>query len=88
MTKRDPQKRSTEKTVRDIRRGTCRKYSVEEKNRSVREVLRGEDSIDKLGRLDAREIAEAAVQPQPVHTRSCFNSPLNPCFFLRPIACR
>ena len=38
-------KRSAEKTVRDIRRATRRKYSAEEKIRIVIEGLRGEDSI-------------------------------------------
>jgi len=38
-------KRSAEKTVRDIRRATRRHYSAEEKIRIVLEGLRGEDSI-------------------------------------------
>jgi len=38
-------KRSSEKTVRDIRRATRRHYSAEEKIRIVLEGLRGEDSI-------------------------------------------
>lgn len=38
-------KRSAEKTVRDIRRATRRHYSAEEKIRSVLKGLRGEDSI-------------------------------------------
>ena len=41
-------KRSAEKTVRDIRRATRRKYSAEEKIRIVIEGLRGEDSIAEL----------------------------------------
>jgi transposase len=43
-------KRSTEKTVRDIRRATRRHYSAEEKIRIVLEGLRGEDSITELCR--------------------------------------
>ena len=43
-------KRSTEKTVRDIRRTTRRHYSAEEKIRIVLEGLRGEDSITELCR--------------------------------------
>ena len=42
------QKRSAEKTVRDIRRATRRHYSAEEKIRIVLEGLRGEDSIAEL----------------------------------------
>jgi len=38
-------KRSVEKTVRDIRRRTRKKYSAEEKIRIVLEGLRGEESI-------------------------------------------
>ena len=38
-------KRSAEKTVRDIRQATRRHYSAEEKTRIVLEGLRGEDSI-------------------------------------------
>lgn len=38
-------KRSVEKTVRDIRRRTRKKYSAEEKIRIVIEGLRGEDSV-------------------------------------------
>jgi len=43
-------KRGAEKTVRDIRRATRRKYSAEEKIRIVIEGLRGEDSIAELCR--------------------------------------
>ena len=43
-------KRSAEKTVRDIRRATRRHYSAEEKIRVVLEGLRGEDSIAELCR--------------------------------------
>ena len=46
------QKRSTEKTVRDIRRATRRHYSAEEKIRIVLEGLRGEDSIAELCRRE------------------------------------
>ncbi len=45
-------KRSAEKTVRDIRRATRRKYSTEEKIRIVLEGLRGEDSIAELCRKE------------------------------------
>ena len=48
---------SAEKTIRDIKRKTRRKYSSEEKIRIVLEGLRGEDSVAELCR---REIA--AVQ--------------------------
>ena len=41
-------KRSAEKTVRDIRRATRRKYSAEEKISIVLEGLRGEDSVAEL----------------------------------------
>ena len=52
MTKRDQQKSSAEKTVRDIRRATRRHYSAEEKIRIVLEGLRGEDSIAELCRRE------------------------------------
>ena len=45
-------KRSAEKTVRDIRRATRRHYSAEEKIRVVLEGLRGEDSIAELCRKE------------------------------------
>jgi len=45
-------KRSVEKTVRDIRRATRRHYSAEEKIRVVLEGLRGEDSIAELCRRE------------------------------------
>ena len=45
-------KRSAEKTVREIRRATRRKYSAEEKIRIVIEGLRGEDSIAELCRRE------------------------------------
>ena len=45
-------KRSAEKTVRDIRRATRRKYSADEKIRIVIEGLRGEDSIAELCRRE------------------------------------
>jgi len=41
-------RRSVEKTVRDIRRRTRKKYSAEEKIRIVLEGLRGEESIAEL----------------------------------------
>ena len=46
------EKRSVEKTVRDIRRHTRKKYSAEEKIRIVIEGLRGEDSIAELCRRE------------------------------------
>ena len=45
-------KRSAEKTVRDIRRATRRHYSAEEQIRVVLEGLRGEDSIAELCRRE------------------------------------
>lgn len=45
-------KRSADKTVRDIRRATRRKYSAEEKIRIVLEGLRGEDSVAELCRKE------------------------------------
>ncbi len=44
------QKDSAEKTVRDIRRATRRRFSAEEKVRIVLEGLRGEQSIAELCR--------------------------------------
>jgi transposase len=49
MTKRKSTKPSAEKTVRDIRRATRRKYSAEEKIRVVMEGLRAEESIAVWG---------------------------------------
>ena len=46
------QKDSTEKTIRDIRRATRKRYSAEEKIRIVLEGLRGEDSIAELCRRE------------------------------------
>ena len=46
------EKRIAEKTVRDIRRRTRKKYSAEEKIRIVLEGLRGEDSIAELCRRE------------------------------------
>src|SRR5260370_22589572 len=43
---------SAEKTGRDIRRGTRRHHSAEEKIRIVLAGLRGEDSIAELGRRE------------------------------------
>lgn len=45
-------KSNTEKTVRDIRRKTRKKYSAEDKIRIVLEGLRGEDSISSLCRKE------------------------------------
>ena len=52
MTKRNPNKRSAEQTVRDIRRATRRQYSAEEKIRIVLDGLRGEDSVAELCRRE------------------------------------
>ena len=52
MTKRNPNKRSSEQTVRDIRRATRRQYSAEEKIRIVLDGLRGEDSVAELCRRE------------------------------------
>ncbi len=46
------QQDSAEKTVREIRRATRRRYSAEEKIRFVLEGLRGEDSIAALCRRE------------------------------------
>ena len=43
---------SAEKTVRDIRRATRRRFSAEDKIRIVLEGLRGEDSIAELCRRE------------------------------------
>ena len=45
-------RKSIEKTVRDIRRRTRKKYSAEEKIRIVLEGLRGEESIAELCRKE------------------------------------
>jgi len=45
-------KASAEKTVRDIRRRTRRRYSAEDKIRIVLQGLRGEDSIAELCRRE------------------------------------
>jgi transposase len=45
-------KKSVEKTVRDIRRHTRKKYSAEEKTRIVLEGPRGEDSVAELCRRE------------------------------------
>ena len=46
------QKPSAEKTIKDIRRQTRKKYSAEEKIRIVLDGLRGEDSIAALCRRE------------------------------------
>ena len=48
MMPRISNKPSLEKTVRDFRRATRRRYSAEEKIRIVLEGLRGEDTITEL----------------------------------------
>ena len=45
-------KSTVEKTVRDIRRATRKRYSAEEKIRIVLEGLRGEDSVAELCRRE------------------------------------
>ena len=52
MKKGNPNKPSSEKTVRDIRRATRRQYSAEEKIRIVLDGLRGEDSVAELCRRE------------------------------------
>ena len=52
MTNRNTQKASAQKTVRDIRRATRRRYSAEEKIRIVLEGIRGEVSIADLCRRE------------------------------------
>jgi len=52
MTKRIKHTDSSEKTVRDIRRATRRRYSAEEKIRIVLDGLRGEESISELCRRE------------------------------------
>ncbi len=49
---RHTQSDSAEKTVRDIRRATRRRFSAEEKIRIVLRGLRGEDSIAELCRKE------------------------------------
>jgi len=45
-------KASTEKTIREIKRKTRRKYSAEEKIRIILDGLRGEDSIAEICRRE------------------------------------
>lgn len=52
MTKKKSNKSSAEKTIRNIRRNSRRKYSSEEKIRIVLEGLRGEESIAELCRRE------------------------------------
>ncbi len=52
MTKNKSSKSSAEKTIRNIRRNSRRKYSGEEKIRIVLEGLRGEESIAELCRRE------------------------------------
>ena len=52
MTKKKSSKSSAEKTIRNIRRNSRRKYSGEEKIRIVLEGLRGEESIAELCRRE------------------------------------
>ncbi len=50
--KRDVGRDGAEKTVRDIRRATRRRFSAEEKIRITLEGLRGEDSVAELCRRE------------------------------------
>ncbi len=50
--KRDVGRDGAEKTVRDIRRATRRRFSAEEKIRIILEGLRGEDSVAELCRRE------------------------------------
>ena len=52
MTKQKSTKPSAEKSVRDIRRATRRKYSAEEKIRIVMEGLRAEERMAELCRKE------------------------------------
>lgn len=52
MTEKKSSKPSAEKTIRNIRRNSRRKYSGEEKIRVVLEGLRGEESIAELCRRE------------------------------------
>lgn len=52
MKKQRSTKPSAEKSVRDIRRATRRKYSAEEKIRIVMEGLRAEESVAELCRKE------------------------------------
>ena len=66
MTKRNPNKHSSEQTVRDIRRATRRQNWAEEKIRIVLDGLRGEDSVAELCR---REGINVMTQPK-LHTHA------------------
>ena len=50
---------NTEKTVKDIRRNTRRKFSTEEKIRIVLDGLRGESSVAEL----CRQVLENTFHP-------------------------
>ena len=73
------EKTSAEKTVRDIRRRTRKKYSAEEKIRIVLEGLRGEENIAELCRREglnsnvyyrwSKEFMEASDKFQTPTTR-------------------
>jgi transposase len=52
MARKKQSKKSTEATVRDIRRKTRRRFSSEDKIRIVLEGLRGEQSIQELCRRE------------------------------------
>ena len=70
---RKTSKPSAEKTVRNIRRATRRRYSAEEKLRIVLEGLRGEDSIAELC---SREGLNANVSQTPIPAQFPTNSRL------------
>lgn len=65
MTNTKLNKRSAEKTVRDVRRATRRNYSPEEKNRIVLEGLRDEEPIAALCRKQGinQNLYEAGKKP-------------------------
>ena len=61
MTLGKPTKSSTEKSVRDIRRATRRKFSAEEKIRIVIEGLRVEESIAELYRKGIKSLEDRVM---------------------------
>jgi len=67
-------KGSTEKTIREIKRKTRRKYSAEEKIRIILDGLRGEDSIAEICR---REGIHQNMYYKPPFTILSINNVLN-----------
>ena len=91
---RDRQPGSAEKTVRDIRRATRRRFSAEDKIRIVLEGLRGEDSIAELCRKEginqnlyyrwSKEFLEAGKKRLAGDTvREATSDGRRPAYFLR-----